>query len=587
MTKRSWLFGFLSLIVFGACLVVPFIPLAVQPYDLVPLFSERAVMIEPSGFGLPMPSALQAGDKVYLQDNQPVVRAAFLVGVGNIAAGSKVVLHVRRGGELRIVEYEVAHLSLSGLAFVDQLAAYALMVLISALGLLVLWRGQGVAPLGVALWCFTTALNDVLRTLPLDFEAATWISLVGLLVSALGTLVGLYLVAVGLTAGADNARWLRRMRFVFWSALVIYFADVVVQDSRLILTGEPDLWAVLSFIVLHVAVFVIPLWMLVQGRLRASPVNRARIRWILFSIAGLLLSYLLPFIGGAVDIPTAFAGLILTALNTAAYTGFAYAVLKHRLVPVQLVLNRALVYGLITSLVVGVFAAVLAFLERNAIDTGTNRFLALFIPLLLGMGLNAIKQKVDAYINRHFFRERHRAAAALEQFARTCGFVEEPERLLDLAAEEMHAQSGAQGLAVYLGQPGKEGAALVRQKGTSPFPAKLAADDRAFLRLRAGDVEVDLHGTRSALGAEGYAYGLLVRGEVLGLIVCGPRPAETYSLEERQLFTRVAHHLGVALHTLRLQEQQKLLSDIASGAVKASASVRAKANALVAPRTAG
>lgn len=587
MTTRTWLFGFLSLIVFGACLVVPFIPLAVQPFDLVPQFLPRAVMVEPSGLGLPMPAGLQPGDMIYLQDNTPVVRTAYVAGVGNLAAGSKVVLHLRRGGEPRTAELEVTPLSLSGLALVDQIAAYALMVLISALGLLVLWRGQGLATLGVALWCFTTALNDVLRTLPLDFEASTWISFAGLIVNTLGTLVGLYLIAVGLTAGGESARWQRRMRLVFWSALAVYLADVAVQDSRLIFTGEPDILAISSFILLHVVVFVIPLWMLVHGRRSASPVDQARIRWILLGLAGLLLAYLLPFVGGALRAPTALSGLVLTAITTAAYAGFAYAVLKHRLVSLQLVLNRALVYGLITSIVVGVFAAVLAFLEKNALNTETNRFLALLVPLLLGMGLNAIKQKVDAYINRSLFRERHRAAAALDQFARTCGLVEDPERLLDLAAEDMHSQSGAQGLALYLGQPGDNGAKLLRSKGDLKFPAKLAADDRAFLGLKAGDGEVDLHGTRSALGVEGYAYGLQVRGEVLGFIVCGPRPAESYSLEERRLFAHVAHHLAVALHALRLQEQQKLLRDIASGAVKTPPSVRAKAHALVAPRATG
>ncbi|MGE5625136.1 MAG: GAF domain-containing protein [Bacillota bacterium] len=587
MTKRTWLLGLMSLIVFGACLAMPFVPLSIQPYDLVPLFQQKAAQVAPSSLGLPMPKGLQPGDVIYLQDNAPTVRLAFLIGVGNMAAGSKLTLHIRRDGVLQAAEVEVVPLNLEGLALVNQIASYALMVLISALGLLVLWRGQGLATLGVALWCFTSALNDVFRTLPLGFEAATLFGFVGLIVSTVGTLIGLYLIAEELTAGAGAERWQRRMRLIFWSVFAVYLADVAVQDAHLSLTGDPNIWAIFSFILLHVVVFIIPLWMLVRGRRGASPVNQARIRWILFGLGALLIAYLLPFFSGAFTLAPAVSGLLLTALTTAAYTCFAYAVLRHRLVSLELVLNRTLVYGLITSLVVGVFAAVLAFLERRALDTETNRFLALLIPLLLGMGLNAIKQKVDFYINRHLFRKRHRAAAALEQFARTCGFVEDPERLLDLAAEELHAQSGAQGVAVYLAQAGKEGAKLARQKGTLRFPPKLAADDQVILRLRAGDAEVDLHGTRSALGTEGHAYGLMVRGEVLGFVLCGPRPAETYSLEERRLFAHVAHHLAVALHALQLQEQQQLLRDIASGAVKTPPSVRAKANALIAPRAAG
>jgi K+-sensing histidine kinase KdpD len=360
----------------------------------------------------------------------------------------------------------------------------------------------------------------------------------------------------------------------------------MVQDSRIVLTGDATYLRFGSIVGIHVLVFIIPLWMLLAGRRRASPVNRSRIRWILFSLVGLLLVYLLPFAAGAIQVSPALGNLVLTSLTAAAFTGFAYAVLKHRLVSLELVLNRALVYGLITSLVVGVFAALLAFLERTALNTETNRFLALLIPLLLGMGLNALKQRVDLTINRYLFRHRHRAEAALGQFARTCAFVEDPERLLDLAAEEVFKYSGAQNLAIYLSQTGTKGARLERQKGVPPFPARLAADDLAFLRLKAGDAEVELHGVTSALGTDGYAYGLMVRGEVLGFIVCGPRPAEAYSLEERRLFAQVAHQAGVALHALRLQEQLRLLHDIADGAYKSLPTARAKAKALIGPRLA-
>ena len=57
---------------------------------------------------------------------------------------------------------------------------------------------------------------------------------------------------------------------------------------------------------------------------------------------------------------------------------------------------------------------------------------------------------------------------------------DDPERLLDLAAEEVFKYSGGQNLAIYLSQPGTKGAKLARQRGAPPLPAKLAADDLAL-----------------------------------------------------------------------------------------------------------
>ena len=91
----------------------------------------------------------------------------------------------------------------------------------------------------------------------------------------------------------------------------------------------------------------------------------------------------------------------------------------------------------------------------------------------------------------------------------------------------------------------------------------------------------DLAGVRTTLGQDGMLYALQVRGQLLGCIYLGPRPAEAYSAEERQLFERVAHQVAVALHALRLEAQRKLLDKLADGAFGASASVQSKVKQLI------
>jgi GAF domain-containing protein len=76
-------------------------------------------------------------------------------------------------------------------------------------------------------------------------------------------------------------------------------------------------------------------------------------------------------------------------------------------------------------------------------------------------------------------------------------------------------------------------------------------------------------------------YALVLRNEVLGFIVMGPRPAESYSEDERKLFALVAHQVGVALHALRLVEQQRLLREFIRVSPDKLGAVQDKARKLV------
>ena len=587
MTARNLLLALLTLSSIAACIALPFIPQNLEPFDATSAPGEPALVILPSSLGLAMPAGVQAGDKVYFTDLAPRDRSFFMTGGLNSPAGTTMDLALRRADGVHhvTVTFQPApFLSGSTGNRITQMAGYALMLLVTALGLLLLWRAQNMAAVGVALWCFTLLIQDFFSSLPMPLPFGLIVNRVAATAASVGTLVGLYLVAVSLTITTPMPRAIRTLSWAFAAVLVFYSAGVAWFDVQFYLYGL--LFDGANFVrITHLVGFAIPLVLLVGGYRRAATLNQARTRWVLFSLLGLVATYMLGIIPQSVAVsPVVFnvAGMLLTA---ASFTGFAYAVLRHRLVSLQLVLNRALVYGLITSLVVGVFAAMLSFLERTTLNTEGNRFLALLVPLLLGMGLDTLKRRVNDYIGKLFFRHRHRAEAALTQLARTSAFVEDPERLLDLAADELYANSRAQALWIYLNQPGK-GATPARRRGQDSFPAALDNDDPALLRLRAGDVEVDLAGCSSRLGREGYVYGLAVRGEVLGFIVCGARPAEAYSPEERRLYAQVAQQVGLALHTLRLQEQQRLLRNLAEGAFQSLPSAQAEARSLMGLRTA-
>jgi GAF domain-containing protein len=61
---------------------------------------------------------------------------------------------------------------------------------------------------------------------------------------------------------------------------------------------------------------------------------------------------------------------------------------------------------------------------------------------------------------------------------------------------------------------------------------------------------------RAQLGGDGYAFPLHVRGQLLGVLVVGPRPGEHSVAEERELLAHVAHEVGAALFALRAEASE-------------------------------
>jgi hypothetical protein len=590
MSIRKWFLVSLTVLVVAVCAAMPLIPETAQPIDATPDPNEpMAMLVLPSSLGVPLPPGLHVGDKVRLADMNPTTRSFFMVGGSNPPQGTSIDLPVRDVNGVHHVQIQfvpVPFLNGNALTVATEIASYALTLLVAALGLLLLWRGQSRAASGVALYCFATLLQSVFSVIPLPAPYGNILNWAGTTLSTLGTLIGLYMVADGLTLGARTPKQRRGSHLRFASVLILYTLGVLIFDSHLYLYGDlkpfgSSLLGINTIVGLHFAAFLIPLSVLGFSYRRSDPVNQARTRWILFSLGGLVITYVLGLVANRLGLPISMLNFIGTVLTALTFVGFAYAVLKHRLVSLQVVLNRALVYGLITSLVVGVFAAMLSFLEHETLNTETNRTLALIVPLLLGMGLNTLKRNVDSYINKIFFRHRHRAEESLAQFARTCAYVEEPEKLLDLTADELFRNGTPQALAIYLTEPGKAGAKLVRERGDGAYAKHLNIDDLGFLRLRAGDLEVDLHGVASSLGTEGNVYAFTVRGQVLGFIVLGPRPGEAYSPEERRLFALVAHQVAVALHSLRLEEEHRLLRELAEGGFNSLPMAQAKAKELI------
>ncbi|HEV2321836.1 MAG TPA: GAF domain-containing protein [Gammaproteobacteria bacterium] len=580
MRTRFWMSLVLSLLAVAGCIYATLVPQTILPFDMRPGARIGLGVVVPSSVGLTMPAGLQPGDVVDMSAMDLHDRVLFITSGGNPMEGETINLPVRRDGKNFRVPVSVQLDHKTGMNLLVYLAQLALTWLFAALGLLLLWRGQRQAAWAVCSWCLLNVLLDVGTSIYAPLPYTSYAATLSSYLLNVGTLIALYLLADDLTRAGVASGTRRALLWLFLGLFVAYALFVPYLSYSAMFHGVVSNYF-RALIVVHLGAFAVPLTLLALFYRHAEMADRPRIRWVGVSIFVYVVSYLVStnILSLLAFISPLQVQLAVVALTAVAFLGFTYAVLRHRLVSLRLVLNRALVYGVITTLVVGVFAALSSLIDHFAVGRTEGALLQLLVPLSLGVTLNLVKKRLDRFVERLFFQRQFRAEGALSRLARECGFIENRDVLLDRSADEILEYLKPTGVALY--EKSAAGYARVRNRGTRLFPEQLVADDPAMVSLRANLVEADLDTLKSGLGNEGLAFPLAVRGTLMGALVLGQRPAEQYTQSERALLTRIAQQLAAALHALRAREAESFVDAVARGELAADAATRSRARQLV------
>ena len=163
----------------------------------------------------------------------------------------------------------------------------------------------------------------------------------------------------------------------------------------------------------------------ILGTREATPAERHRLHWISFSLAigfaGLLTGVAFEATG-APEERWIFLPLSLIAVPI----GTTYAILRHRVLDVGFVVNRALVFGVISGIVVLAFGLLEWFLGKYLVDLGHvgSSFVEAMLALALALSLRQIHGRVDHFVDSVFFRQRHLAERALRRLAHEVAFID-------------------------------------------------------------------------------------------------------------------------------------------------------------------
>lgn len=529
----------------------------------------QTATLEPLG-GMPMPEGFQPGDRIELAAQPQATRIAILIDILSTnlgqsfpADGAYAFVVQRPTGPVTVTAHAIDVSPLS--SFRPALwIAVCIGLLTGTMALLTLWRGRDRAAVGLALFTASLTYSGTLLS-PQDGMTGLTIFVVDNLLFLMGR-VGLYIM-VDAIAGPILSKRAR-------AAWLLVFVVVALAGAGLNSIGGPILYALTgwsagiapSFGIVWSMSYLVPALVLFACYRRATQEQRLRLRWLMWSsvvyTAGVFTSnwpvvnplFSLTFTDG-----TQFLGV----------AGMLYAILRHRVMDVSVVIDKTLVYGFTTSLVVGVIAAMNSLALRATLGEGAGLLLQVVVPLALGIVLGKVRGYMDMAVERIFFRSKYLAEKALRSFGRQCAYITDVGKLLDAAVAEIRKHSRIPAVALY--EAGTGCYACLRSAGDGSFTRVVDLDDPALVAVRAEMRPVELSDVDSAFGSDGCVFPIDVLGHLRGVMVCANRPGEHFSKDEKGLLAEVVRDVGAAWRILKSRENEEFVLAVAEGSIKPTA----------------
>ena len=279
--------------------------------------------------------------------------------------------------------------------------------------------------------------------------------------------------------------------------------------------------------------FPLPFAQLYRYRFVSSPLQRQQTKWIVFAMtlgfladmANLLPPFVIPALrppGSAHMLFMAFSeGTLIVFLLVPLAIGFA--VLRYRLWDIDVLINRTLVYGLLTACVVGLYVLVVALLGTLLSMLG-NLVISLLSTGLVAVLFQPLRERLQRVVNRLMFGERDDPYRILLRLGSRLEETLSTDSVLPTIVETIAQALKLPYAAITWGQKASESSPVVAASyGTM-------GEHQALVRVL-----------------------LVYQQEQVGELWLAPRSSgEDFMPADRRLLHDLARQVGVAVHAVRL-----------------------------------
>jgi two-component system NtrC family sensor kinase len=283
--------------------------------------------------------------------------------------------------------------------------------------------------------------------------------------------------------------------------------------------------------------------------------------------------YAIPFALGATP-PGAleFTALLLGLVPLA----FASAIVRYRLMDVEVIIKRGIVYGAAVASIVVIYALLLRAAEAVFLDGRDehNSVIAMLATLVVVLLARPVKDAIQTALDRAYYRDRYDYRRALVAFARDLNSDLDLHRLSERLVLRVVETLLVDRMALLLAPPAGTGdyAAIAAMGFPSALP-RVVRDSELAARLRGGHLVSldDPHSVRRLPADEVAAWKdagihyfvpcVSKEGTIAVMALGGRTTGEPLSSEDTALLAAVAGQAATALENARLYRQLRVKAD--------------------------
>lgn len=296
-----------------------------------------------------------------------------------------------------------------------------------------------------------------------------------------------------------------------------------------------------------------------RGRRDASGADRARFGTILVATVAQIFNGLFFVTVGLLEISgdetkgIVIRVALLLIVNLLIPFSLAYAVLRHRVIDLGFAINRTIVYGSVSAILLASFGLIEWSIEHLLPEQWikASTWIDAGAAVMVYLAFHRVHDAVEHRVEDVFFRKWRQNEESLRRFVATASHFDDEATLAAAFADELSRFAGEGPVALYRRDAGAPDNVFIRVAGSwDTSPLNLPGDDAAYALMRAERRPLDLGETRTDLPGV-LALPMLDHGALSGLVLMDLKAGGAlFRPDEIALLGRAAHDVGLALAAL-------------------------------------
>ncbi len=490
----------------------------------------------------------------------------------HIRAGEAVGFTVWRAGQARHAVIRAAPEKPAPLTTMDELGmvynlATALAAVIAAF---IVWRGGGTSTtllLGMAMMTYglITPEAELLFSAPAIYPFGNFVGDLNLAV------IPILFYAFSLRFYEDCVAPLKRWAWIaFWAfAVVQLVTGELYAYYGYTTTAIPGIGmgALATTITTYVG-FVICFAYLIVGWRRSQAAVQQRYALMLVATAAIMVAQGMDSLTTVVESLNATQGgalgyihLIVNSILTGIVGSglFAYSVLRHKVFDLGFAVNRTLVYGVVSALLLAAFGLIEWAVDHFVPIEGREKNALVDAAIAVGVFLtfHRVRDFVEHGVEGLFFRRWQTAEQALRRFVRDAPFITESGALVRASIQALSRFGEEAPCAIYLTG---EGVYVLAGGEIIDAPKSLETNLPELVRVRADLKPVEIE---DGVFAGGLAAPMVNRNEVTGVAIMAPKPnGVPWRPDEIELIGWAVSQIGLDLHALQVEQLNTVAAEL-------------------------